>query len=808
MQDLLEQICELQEQYRLLTMEEQALVGSERKAKLDALGMLLEEGALFGVDDFFDNEDGLSYKIITENESDNQVSVTTSSNYGALLSGSIQIPSAVEHNGIEYQVTRIDDQAFKDCQQLTSVRIPDSVQSIGNSAFFNCQNLTDITIPNGIQINNKSFEGCIKLSTMKIIVARDMPVSVADANAFLNCPDERHIVFQTPDGTELSSTTTPELSSVVNIYKAAADGNTEDYLWYGWHLKIPTYTVTVSVLKDSSTWQDHDRQFALKMSDSDTLITDLTDVKNGSYRLYDITNAQTPADGLDTQITIEIKDSNASSDPVEYYTVTFFDENIPYGADTPQRPQIILKNYPAVKPSADPVKEGFLFEKWITANGAATEFEFANQTITTPTSVYAGWTPAEQPDERYKVLLEIYLDGEKWTENCPKSFVLKLKNTEAFTTDFNAAANGQYDIYEETSTGKIDTNVDVDVNGADASARIDYYTIQFVDENIPYGMDTPQRPQIILKGQHAAEPEAPSKEGFSFAGWKTVLESDVLYDFANTAITDKISLYATWIPADSGDKPGDGENKPGGGDEQPPGEGENKPGGGDEQQPGDGENKPGSGDEQPPGEGENKPGGGDEQKPDNGNGQKPDDGNDKPGDDGEQQPDNSENKPDNGNQQTPDKDNGQKQNKDNQSNIEMSMNTSTFMITQTTPLPSEDNMINNSIPSEVITDYSSSGPVRDKEPQTGDEASTGIYAIVAMLASLVLILLHFAEYSDKNILQRVETGQKYRNKKLAKQRSSIPLNIHRKHNIQNIKKKDRTFEVIWTRKKQYFFSSG
>lgn len=291
MQELFWQICELQEQYRLLTMEEQGLVGAARKAKLDALGMLQEEGSLFGVDDLFDKENGLSYKIIIENGTDNQVSVTTSSNYGVSLSGAIQIPSAIEHNGIEYKVTSIDDQAFKDCQNLTSVSIPESVQSIGKSSFFNCRNLTDITIHNGIQINNKSFEDCTNLSTMKIIIEGDTPVSVTDKNAFLNCPAERQIIFQAPDGTELSSTTTPSLTSVVNLYKAATDGNTDDYLWYGWQLKVPAYTVTINVQKDSKPWQDHDRKFALKASDSDALLTDLSDIKNGKYYIYDITNA-------------------------------------------------------------------------------------------------------------------------------------------------------------------------------------------------------------------------------------------------------------------------------------------------------------------------------------------------------------------------------------------------------------------------------------------------------------------------------------------------------------------------------------
>ncbi len=803
MQELFRQICELQEQYRLLTMEEQGLVGAARKAKLDALGMLQEEGSLFGVDDLFDKENGLSYKIIIENGTDNQVSVTTSSNYGVSLSGAIQIPSAIEHNGIEYKVTSIDDQAFKDCQNLTSVSIPESVQSIGKSSFFNCRNLADITIHNGIQINNKSFEDCTNLSTMKIIIEGDTPVSVTDKNAFLNCPAERQIIFQAPDGTELSSTTTPSLTSVVNLYKAATDGNTDDYLWYGWQLKVPAYTVTINVQKDSKPWQDHDRKFALKASDSDALLTDLSDIKNGKYYIYDITNAQTP---LDTQVMIEVKDSNVSNvDPVAYYTVTFFDDDTPYETDTPQSPQIILKNNYAVKPSADPVKNGFLFEKWVTVNGSEEEFDFSAQKITAPTAIYASWTPVNQPDE-YKVIIEVYLDGEKWIENCPKTFALKAKSSGALTSDLNAVAGGQYDIYE-ISAGETDTNVDIDVSGADASARIDYYTIQFLDENIPYGNDTPQKPQIILKGQYASQPEAPNKEGYTFSGWKTGLESDVLYDFENTVITDKVSLHAIWVLADGGDQPGDGdekpggdENNPGGGDQQP-GDGENNPGGGN-QQPGDGDGKPDDGDNNPgggdqqPGDGDNKPGGGDDQQPgDNNSGggdsnpgdgdnNKPGNGENKPSDGSDKQPDTGENKPTNGNQQPPNDNNAQNQNKEHSTNIGSSVDAAPFSTTQITDLPSEDNAIN-------------SAPFKDQEPQTGDEASTGIYIITAILASLALALLH--------VLESFDTGDPIHR---VKQHTSIPFHIHMKHTTQKLKKKDRAFEIIWTRRKQYSFSSG
>ena len=61
--------------------------------------------------------------------------------------------------------TIIGDDAFQNCNELTSITLPDSVTSIGESAFAGCYGLTSITIPEGVTgIGANAFSGCSALT--------------------------------------------------------------------------------------------------------------------------------------------------------------------------------------------------------------------------------------------------------------------------------------------------------------------------------------------------------------------------------------------------------------------------------------------------------------------------------------------------------------------------------------------------------------------------------------------------------------------------------------------------------------------
>ncbi|MBQ2768574.1 MAG: leucine-rich repeat domain-containing protein [Clostridia bacterium] len=90
--------------------------------------------------------------------SDSVTSIGTGAFYGCGSLKNIVIP-----NGM----TSIADSTFEDCQSLTSIEIPDGVTSIGEEAFYRCFNLMSITIPNSvISIGNNAFNSCDSLQYM------------------------------------------------------------------------------------------------------------------------------------------------------------------------------------------------------------------------------------------------------------------------------------------------------------------------------------------------------------------------------------------------------------------------------------------------------------------------------------------------------------------------------------------------------------------------------------------------------------------------------------------------------------------
>ena len=104
----------------------------------------------------------------------------------------IVIPATIESDGLSFKVTRINKEAFNNCQTLQSV------SSLGNNpldiymyAFKNCSSLQTISFPNVEYINYGAFWGCTDLS--KVFLGNRL--ECVGAFVFRNCSKLTYVVI-------------------------------------------------------------------------------------------------------------------------------------------------------------------------------------------------------------------------------------------------------------------------------------------------------------------------------------------------------------------------------------------------------------------------------------------------------------------------------------------------------------------------------------------------------------------------------------------------------------------------------------
>ncbi len=151
---------------------------------------------LIGIDCYaYDFESNGIYYNYVNKASGGEVAVTRIDNTTYNSMTTISIPDEVKDWDRTYwtfKVTGIEDDAFYYCKNLTSIRLPsnlktigerafgycesleslelpNSVTSIGNSAFYCCSGLTSITLGNNVEnIANQAFEKCTSLTSLNI----------------------------------------------------------------------------------------------------------------------------------------------------------------------------------------------------------------------------------------------------------------------------------------------------------------------------------------------------------------------------------------------------------------------------------------------------------------------------------------------------------------------------------------------------------------------------------------------------------------------------------------------------------------
>lgn len=195
--------------------------------------------------------DGIDYKIYISGSGDNAVadSAWVHDNWGMTLTeviipSSITFPYTYTINGATFTrylscpVTGINSWAFTNCENLTTVTIPNSVTAIGSYAFLDCVNLTNINIPNSIVIIGWSaFSGC-NITNLTIPYS----VSRIRMDAFSGCGNVKELTWNAKHCVSNGDMNTENIEKVTI-------GNEVEYLPGGFvhHSKITEITIPNSV---------------------------------------------------------------------------------------------------------------------------------------------------------------------------------------------------------------------------------------------------------------------------------------------------------------------------------------------------------------------------------------------------------------------------------------------------------------------------------------------------------------------------------------------------------------------------------
>ena len=97
--------------------------------------------------------------------------------------GDIEIPEEVSYNGTAYTVTSVGT-AFRNCTELKSISLPNSLTTIDGFSFYGCNGLTKVILPKNLfVINDGVFAECSNLTSITI---PSNVISIA-GSAFLGC---------------------------------------------------------------------------------------------------------------------------------------------------------------------------------------------------------------------------------------------------------------------------------------------------------------------------------------------------------------------------------------------------------------------------------------------------------------------------------------------------------------------------------------------------------------------------------------------------------------------------------------------
>lgn len=103
----------------------------------------------------------------------------------------VVIPATIESDGLTFRVTKVMDNAFKQCSSITSLTSTGAnLKTVGSRAFYSCTSLKSVSLPSVTNINQNVFYQCTSLQSVSL-----PSVTSIENWAFENCTLLPYIVL-------------------------------------------------------------------------------------------------------------------------------------------------------------------------------------------------------------------------------------------------------------------------------------------------------------------------------------------------------------------------------------------------------------------------------------------------------------------------------------------------------------------------------------------------------------------------------------------------------------------------------------
>lgn len=466
--------------------------------------------------------------------------------------------TALESITIANSVTIIGKYAFRGCNSLTSVEIPNSVNTINGYAFANCTTLESVVIGAGVlTMYARVFNECSALTTITNLCKSNQTFpsdpfygagpssdtkiaycykantnfeSRAKAAGYtIVYLDTYTVTFQDHDGGIIKT----ETVQYDNNATAPAAPTRTGYTFNGWDKGFTNITADLTVTA-TYTVNQYTISFDSGGGSAVTAIsqdydTEITAPDNPTKTGY-IFNGWNPA--LPTKMPAESRTHTAQW-TINTYNITY---NLYDGANDESNPATYTIESETIT-LKDASRTGYTFSGWYNAKTGGNKVTSIENGSNGNVILHARWTA--NTDTAYRV--EHYqqdVSGESYT-------VIDTDNLTGTTGTTATASPKSYDGFTENTSHA--SRVESGAIAGDGSLVLKLYydrntfTVSFDSK----GGSAVDSKTGIRYGATITAPDAPTKTGYTFAGWyKTVLINT--WDFGTDKVTADMTLYAKW----------------------------------------------------------------------------------------------------------------------------------------------------------------------------------------------------------------------------------------------------------------------